>query len=162
MKRALLAALMLSCAEAAPLLPGMRVDPVTTCRFVVPAEMGPGTAYWEGDCPDHLAEGPGVIRVVRGPGPPVRFAGRMHAGQPVQGMVDPVEPGTTNFGPAYRYEGAHAVYPTTHEQVAEGFRTAASGAAEASRRFLLRGNTASSKFYASWSEQLARAPDENE
>ena len=150
------------CAAAAPLSAGMRADPVTACRFIVPDEIGNGAATWVGECPGHLAEGLGVIRVPQASGPPELFAGRMHAGQPVQGLVDLGEKASSDYGPAWKFEGAHAVYPTSQAQTDAGFLTASAGAAAASRLYASQGNAISAKFYAAWSQALTRAPRQSE
>ena len=119
-------------------------------------------ATWLGACPGGLAEGSGVLRLNTG-GRAVRmFAGLMHEGRPVRGLIDHGADSTGDYGPAWSFDGARALPATTQEQVADGFKTASEGAAAASARFAEQGNAASAKFYAAWSAALAKAPGQGE
>ncbi len=161
-RAAVLAVIGLCPAHAAPAL---SADPSGACRFLIPSEMAAGTgagATWLGACPGGLAEGSGVLRLNTG-GRAVRmFAGLMHEGRPVRGLIDRGADSTGDYGPAWSFDGARPLPATTPEQVADGFKTASEGAAAASARFAEQGNAASAKFYAAWSAALAKAPGQGE
>ena len=151
------------CALPAPALAqALREDPATHCRFLAPDDLAPGPTAWLGACEHALAEGAGVLRVVPVGHVVQLFAGIMHAGRPVRGMVDRGEDATSDNGPAWSFQGAHAVYPQDHAQLAAGYRTAAAGAAAAGARFRAAGRTASAKFYEDWSRALLAARHQNE
>jgi hypothetical protein len=120
--------------------------------------MGTGATAWLGDCPDRLATRLGVLRVTQPGHKPQLFAGRMQAGQPVRGLIDLGDDATGDYGPAWRFEGAHPVDPADPAQLGTGFKEASAGAAAAATRFAHAGNAASARFSTAWSQALAKPP----
>ncbi len=149
-------------ASPPPDVHGMSSDPTTGCRFTVPDELAPGSAVWLGECPGQLADGLGVLRISIAGHKPQLFAGLMQSGQPVRGLVDRGDQATSDYGPAWRFEGAHAIYPETPQQTADGFKVAADAAKAAGRRLAAQGNVASAKFYTGWAKALSEAPGQSE
>jgi hypothetical protein len=151
-----------ACAARAAPDNAMHADAKTHCRFLVPDDMADGAAAWIGACDHGVADGPGVLRVAVAGQDAQLFAGVMRAGRPVQGIVDKGRAGDSDYGPAYAFDGRHAVYAKSRAETVAGFQAASRGAEAASAAYRQQGNAASAKFYDGWSHALTSAPDSPE
>ncbi len=131
----------------------------TACRATPPALMPAGAWTWIGPCPNGVAQGRGVLRVVRPRTAPSLFFGEMRHGRPLIGVM--VIDGR-GWYPAWRFDARLAARfdPSgDRRRSIATFDIAAAGAREASRRYRAQGNAASARFYENKAHELEYALD---
>lgn len=115
------------------------------CRFVAPAEFKHFQIQWLGDCRSGLAEGKGIIRA--GSAEPYRFfAGEIHAGKPVRGLLLIGEDwfAAAGFAPDGHRQDIWSGDPNEYHAL---FVMAADAAETAARHFAAVGNRSSAAYY---------------
>ncbi|MGY5776473.1 hypothetical protein [Rhizobium sp. LEGMi135b] len=119
-------------------------DPVSHCKFVAPASLTNGPAFWTGACLDGKASGAGMLRRRDGNRVGPAFFGRMKNGLPEIGVVD--------LGDGYRagtfsdndIGGRAELEPQVR---IDAFRIAAEAARNVSAKYAAEKNSASAQHY---------------
>jgi hypothetical protein len=128
---------------------------VPRCRFAVPAGWDARQTRWIGDCRDGRAQGPGVLRLLKGNQVRQVFYGRLQDGLPVLGAVE-VDGGWR----AGRFDAAGvASIDGERNTLIQAFEAAAEGARRAAQHYQAASNPASARFYRQKAEQLAKQVD---
>ena len=115
------------------------------CSVVAPAEFKRSQIQWLGDCRGGLAEGKGIIRA--GSAEPYQFfAGEIHAGRPVRGLLLIGDDwfAAAGFDPDGHRQDIRSGDPNEYHAL---FVVAAGAAETAARHFAAAGNRSSAAYY---------------
>lgn len=128
---------------------------VPRCRFAVPAGWDARQTRWIGDCRDGRAQGPGVLRLLKGKQAKEVFYGRLQDGVPVLGAVE-IDGGWR----AGRFDAAGvASIDGDRNTLIQAFEAASEAARRAAQHYQAASNPASARFYRQKAEQLAKQVD---
>ena len=135
---------------------GCRAGPA--CQAVAPADLTSHPTRWLGDCPGGRADGLGVLRA--GAAEPYQFfAGAMHAGQPVRGILVTRDAFQVvgRFDLQGRDLSPRSWEPTAHHAV---FVLGARASQATARRFELSRNAGSAAYYRRLALRIQRGEPE--